>query len=132
MQLEMKRSLLIISLSLISFTTKAQDSNTYIQNDAAMFSNRYIFNSDGTFKHFFITDDGQVWYGRGNYFNKGKYRTLYFKDADTTMNEYNGWRIHYETNFQRVLVKKGYGFKSFEKNSNTGKPGVRLKKTAPN
>ncbi|MEM9051349.1 MAG: hypothetical protein AAGC47_04780 [Bacteroidota bacterium] len=115
-----------------SFVSKAQDSTLFIQSDAAMFSNEYVFYSDGTFKHFYTTDDGQVWYGTGNYFEKGKYRTLCFKAADTAMNQYNGWIIHYETNFQRVLVKKWYGYKSFEKNSNTGKPGIKLKKTTPN
>jgi hypothetical protein len=52
---------------------------------------------------------------------------LYFKEADTAMNLFEGWMIHYETNFQRVLVKKQYGFKSNERNSNTGKPSVKLK-----
>ena len=128
----MKRILLLLNLVLICFLTKAQDSTIYSQQDAAMFSNKYVFYSDGTFKHFYTTDDGQVWYGKGNYFDKGKYRTLYFHHADTTMNSYESWMIHYETNFQRVLVRKFYGFKSFENNSNTGKPRVKLKKTAHN
>jgi len=119
-------------LSMISFISKAQDSNVFMQRDASMFSNHYEFYSNGTFKHFYSTDDFQVWYGAGNYFDNGKYRTLYFKEADTTMNEYQGWKIYYETNFQRVLIKKGCGFKSFEKNSNTGKPGIKLRKKVPN
>jgi hypothetical protein len=123
----MKKNTLTFILSLFCFLSKAQDSTIYYQKDAAMFSNKYIFYSDGTFKHFYTTDDVQLWYGHGEYFDKGKYRTLYFKDADTKMNMYEGWLIHYETNFQRVLVKKFYGYKSYEKNSNTGKPGLKLK-----
>lgn len=117
-------------MSLISFISKAQDSTVYIQIDASMFNNYYVFYSNGTFKHFYTSDDGQVWYGKGKYFDNGKYRTLHFKEADTTMNEYEGLKVHHETNFQRVLIKKGYGFKSYEKNSNTGKPGIKLKKKA--
>jgi hypothetical protein len=123
------KQIVIIILILISSVCNAQDSTSYQQKDANMYSNKYVFFSNGTFKHFYITDDGQVWYGYGKYFDKGKYRTLYFKDADTSMNEYAGLMIHYETNFQRVFVKKWYGFKSFEQNSNTGRPGIRLKKT---
>ena len=118
---------MIMSLSLLCRICKAQDSTIYNQKDASMFSNKYVFYSNGTFKHFYLTDDGHVWYGQGNYLDEHKYRTLYFRDADTTMKSYEGWLIHYETNFQRVLVKKTYGFKSFERNSNTGKPSVKLK-----
>lgn len=123
----MKKILLILTLSLICTLSKAQDSTIYSQKDAILFSNKYIFYSDGTFKHFHATDDGQVWYGHGEYFDKDQYRTLYFRGADTTMNKYEGLIVHYETHFQRVLVKKTYGYKSFERNSNTGKPGVKLK-----
>lgn len=123
----MKKVTLTLILSLICVLSRAQDSSIYSQKDAAMFSNKYIFFSDGDFKHYYTTDDGQLWYGQGEYFDKGKYRTLYFRDADSTMNNYEGWLIHYETNFQRVLVKKFYGYKSLEKNSNTGKPGLKLK-----
>lgn len=131
MQLKMKQIAIII-LMLICSICKAQDSTSYYQKDAVLFSNKYTFFSDGTFKHFFMTDDLQVWYGSGKYVDKGKYRTLYFKDADTTMYEYKEWILNYETNFQRVLVKKQFGFKSFEKNLNTGKPRVKLKEIVPN
>lgn len=113
----------------ICTANRSDEGVRYEQEDASMFANWYVFFSDGTFQHFYMTDDCQIWYGRGRYSDEGKYRTLYFFEADCTMNDYPRWRIHYETNFQRILEKKKYGFKSPEKNSNTGKPGVKLTKT---
>ncbi len=117
---------LVFPFLFLSSKAIAQDSLVYSQKDAQLFSNSYTFFPDGTFKHFYLTDDGQVWYGKGNYFDDGKYRTLYFREADTTMKRYEGWKVYYETNFQRVLVRKKKGYKSYERNGNTGKPGVEL------
>lgn len=122
----MKKTTLVLLFSLMYIFSNAQDSTVYVQKDAAMFSNTYIFFSDGTFKHYYTTDDVQLWYGEGDYSDNGKHRTLYFRDADATLNDYEGWTIHYETHFQRVFVKKQFGFKSVERRSDARKRRLKL------
>ena len=76
-----------------------------------MFSNRYVFFEDGTFKHYYFTDDLQEWYGKGKFIDKGNKRTLYFLEADSTYKLGYG-KPHYETNFTRTLKIRGKKFKS--------------------
>jgi len=89
----------------------AQDSIVYHQSKLNMFSNKYVFFSNGTFKHYYQTDDGQLWYGFGEFEDKGRIRILKFKDPDLTM-KIDYMRIHYEANFNRKLVKRANKFKS--------------------
>lgn len=75
-----------------------------------MFSNKYVFYSNGIFKHYFQTDDAQIWYGTGIYKDRRK-RILKFNDPDLNFKrEY--FRIHYEANFELVLKRTKKGFKS--------------------
>ncbi len=89
----------------------AQDSIVVYQKDAVMFSNRYVFFEDGTFKHFLFTDDMQEWYGRGKFIDEINKRTLYFLDADSTYTRDYG-KLYYETNFIKTLIIRGKRFKS--------------------
>jgi hypothetical protein len=73
-----------------------------------------------------MTDDLQLWFGEGTYVDERKSRTLYFKDPVSKLKEFEGLIIHYETNFQRILRKKYYGYKSFEENANNGKHKTKL------
>jgi len=107
----MKNILTLLFICISAHFTAAQDSLVVSQKNAAMFSNTYIFYSNGTFKHFFFTDDFQVWYGRGEYQDRGKTRILRFDKADENYKP-AFISVHYEANFVRKLrIKKG-GFKS--------------------
>lgn len=88
----------------------AQDSIVVFQEKAAMFSNKYVFYNNGTFKHYFITDDGQIRYGVGTYKDLGCTRTLYFGEKDNSFNP-ELYTI-FETNFNRKLTKHGEKFVS--------------------
>lgn len=85
-----------------------QDSLIVYQKDASLFSNIYIFYSNGTFKHFYQTDDLQTWYGRGNFSDIKNERVLKFGIPDTLSKDYG--KVHYESNFKRKLVIKGNSF----------------------
>ena len=97
----------------ISFSQNRQlnDSLTVFQQEASLFSNSYIFYSNGTFKHFFNTDDGHTWYGTGTYEDKGNKRVLKFGDPDLNFKKEFG-SIHYESNFERTLKISGKKFLS--------------------
>lgn len=105
----------------------AQDSLVYTQSNSVMFSNRYVFFNDGTFKHYFHTDDGRVWYGVGKFTDKGRKRTLNFKDADLTFNKYIEL-TRFECNFQRILLKRGKTYKSLDYYYTSRKKHVRFKR----
>jgi hypothetical protein len=116
---------ILIIASYISLPTMAlsQDSLLVYQKEATFFSNKYIFYTDGTFKHYFFTDDLQVWFGKGKYTDKGKIRTLKFGDPEMK-NELNGWIIHYEANFTRKLKISGNMFISLDYYHSTRKKYV--------
>jgi hypothetical protein len=88
----------------------AQDSLVLFQEKASMFSNKYVFFSNGTFRHEYLTDDLQMWYGTGTYLDKGMTRILQFGSAELI--DETSFLIHYEANFQRKLKKFGKKFKS--------------------
>lgn len=96
----------------------AQDSTIVYQENARMFSNKYIFYSNGKFRHFFLTDDGQVWYGVGTYKDQNENRILRFSDADTSYKF--AFRIRYESNFLRTLKIQGKSFRSEDFYGTTG------------
>jgi hypothetical protein len=62
--------------------SEAQDTLNYRQKDASLFSNTYAFYSNGTFEHFFRTDDFQTWYGRGHYKSFRNRYQLTFEKAE--------------------------------------------------
>ena len=96
---------------IISAQIDAQDSTVVHQKYAAMFSNRYIFYSNNSFKHYFETDDLQTWYGIGNYKDAAGYRILKFGEADSSVKQEFGV-VHYESNFKRKLKISGKKIKS--------------------
>jgi hypothetical protein len=100
----------------------AQDSIVVFQEKAAMFSNKYVFYNNGTFKHYFMTDDGQIRYGVGTYKDLGCTRTLYFGEKDSLLK--SELTLIYETNFKRKLVKRGNKFKSKDYYSTSRKQRV--------
>lgn len=105
-----KYSLGLLFTLFIDINLSAQDSIVVFQEKAAMFSNEYVFYNNYSFKHYFITDDGQIRYGVGTYKDLGCTRTLYFGEKDNNFNP----RLHtiYETNFKRRLHKRGKKFVS--------------------
>lgn len=107
------RNTILAILLIISNSNRAigQDSTVVFQEKTSLFSNQYIFFSNGTFKHFFYTDDGQVWYGAGTYKDQSRNRVLQFADADTTF-ESGSLLIRHESNFNRILKKRGKKFRS--------------------
>jgi hypothetical protein len=105
----------------------AQDSIVFTQSNSVMFSNRYVFFNDGTFKHYFHTDDGRVWYGVGKFTDKGRKRTLKFEDADLTFNK-NIELTRFESNFQRIILKRGKAYKSIDYYYTSKKKYVRFKR----
>ena len=60
----------------------AQDTLVFTQKNSAMFSNKYfLYPKSKTFEHKFLTDDLQIWYGKGTYeILKGK---LYLNFGDS-------------------------------------------------
>ncbi|GAA4314525.1 hypothetical protein GCM10023183_34750 [Nibribacter koreensis] len=88
-----------------------------------MFSNKYVFYENGTFKHYYSTDDGQLWYGVGKYFDKGRERTLKFGEADTNFKLEYGL-VHYETGIERIMIKKRRTFISTDYHNTTTKEKV--------
>jgi len=118
-------------LILIIQNTYSQDSITYTQSNSIMFSNKYVFFKNGTFKHYYQTDDGQYWYGIGTFIDKGCKRILKFGDADLTYKKDFGL-IHYEANFQRILRKRGKKYKSIDYYYTSRKKHVRFKQITTN
>ena len=113
-------------LILLSYCyTYSQDSIVYSQSKSVMFSNKYVFFKNGTFKHYFQTDDGQIWYGIGTFIDKGRKRTLKFEDADLNYKREFGL-VHYESNFKRVLIRCGKQYKSEDYYCTTRKKNVRF------
>ena len=86
----------------------AQDSVVVYQEKANLFSNNYVFFPNKTFKHYFVTDDLQVWYGTGTYTDNRKIRTLRFGTPDSTYKTI--LQVHYESNFERELKISGEKF----------------------
>jgi hypothetical protein len=78
-----------------------------------MFTNEYVFFKDGSFKHYFKTDDGQIWYGVGKYKDIRRTRVLKFDNTDLNLKN-NSLFINYEVNFERILKKCKKGFKSYD------------------
>lgn len=101
----------LITLGILAIPALAQDSLVVYQKNASMFTNQYVFFKDATFKHYFFTDDGQVWYGKGNFIDKGNKRILKFGNPDLNYKLEFG-TIHYEANFEREIKKSGARFKS--------------------
>jgi|GEM_PF-3824543 len=100
-----------LTFMILSFTRLcAQDSMILRQSNAAMFSNVYVFYSNGTFKHYYKTDDLQIWYGCGTYKDRFGTRILLFGDADSTYK--TRCLLHYEVNFRRKLRKRGNTYSS--------------------
>lgn len=101
---------IIILTLFFTINVFAQDSIVSEQSKSVMFSNWYVFYPDSTFKHYFKTDDGQLWYGVGIFEDHGRKRVLKFKDPDLNFK----WivRAHYESNFERILIHRKSGFKS--------------------
>ena len=89
----------------------AQDSLVVKQRNSVMFSNYYVFYNDGTFKHYYQTDDLQIWYGIGNFQDQGRKRILKFKNPDMNFRR-EFILVHYEANFERTLLRKRNSFKS--------------------
>lgn len=125
--IKIKSKLSIIAISLlIAGNLYSQDSIVFSQSSARLFNNQYVFFKDGTFKHYFQTDDGQLWYGVGEFTDKGQKRILRFKDADLSYKKTFG-SIHYESNFQRTLIKCGKEYKSLDYYYTSRKKYVRFK-----
>ncbi len=83
-----------------------QDSTMYCQENASMFSNCYVFYSDGTFKHYLVTDDFYGHYGKGKYEDKGQRRFLYYGKLDSSYDNYDDKLYTKEVNSLQVLKKK--------------------------
>lgn len=120
-----------IILTLIIQNLYSQDSIIFTQSKSRMFSNQYVFFKDGTFKHYYQTDDGQFWYGKGTFTDKRNKRILKFGDVDLSYKQ-NFVLIHYEANFQRILYKRGKEYKSIDYYYTSKKKYVRFKEIKPN
>ncbi|MES2286099.1 MAG: hypothetical protein V4547_10455 [Bacteroidota bacterium] len=123
--------LLSVTSILIIQNTYSQDSIVFTQSNSIMFSNKYVFFKNGSFKHYYQTDDGQFWYGAGKYADKGNKRVLKFEDADLSYKKDFGL-VHYESNFQRILFKRGKEYKSIDYYYTSRKKHVRFKEIKPN
>ncbi len=97
-----------ILLALNCCYVAAQDSVVVYQEKANLFSNSYVFFQNKTFKHYFVTDDLQIWYGTGTYTDNRKMRTLRFGAPDSTYS--TSLQVHYESNFERELRMSGENF----------------------
>lgn len=107
-----KSRLLSICFFLCFVKGSAQDSLTVKQYKSVMFFNEYVFYSPiYTFTHTYQTDDGQIWYGTGTYEDKGRKRILSFTDPEVNFKPAY-LDVHYEANFERVLIRCKKGFKS--------------------
>ena len=96
-----------------------------------MFSNKYVFFKNGTFKHYFQTDDAQFWYGIGTYTDNGRKRILKFEDIDKSYKKDFGL-LHYEANFQRILFKRRKEFKSIDYYYTSRKKNIYFREIKPN
>src|SRR3990167_9694713 len=123
---KIKISFVLVIILTIS-NLHAQDSIVYIQSNSVLFSNRYVFFNDGTFKHYFHTDDGQTWFGVGEFTDKGRKRILNFKDSDLTLIK-NRELTHFESNFKRILLKRGKIYKSIDYYYTSRKKYVQFKR----
>lgn len=124
----MKIGLTIFFFITVKLYSLPKDSIIVYEKGGGKWSNSYIFYCDGVFKHFFATDDGQVWYGKGIYKDSKFRRTLIFKEADSTSELESMFRVHYEVNFERKLRIKGRKFKSRDYYGTTRKRFVWLEK----
>jgi hypothetical protein len=103
--------LFLLLFYIVCTSLSAQDSVKVYQKNAALFSNYYVFYPDETFKHYFVTDDGGIWYGVGTYSDKCKRRILRFENPDFK-NPPQPFGILYESNFVRTLRISGKRFLS--------------------
>lgn len=101
----------LLTLLLNTVIIYSQDSIIYSQKTAVMFSNEYVFFNNGRFKHYYKTDDGQIWYGTGTFIDKGRKRILKFEDPDLNYKIEFG-KLHHESNFKRILIRRGNKYKS--------------------
>ena len=122
---------LLFSALLIIQNIYSQDSIVFSQSNSKMFSNKYVFFKNGTFKHYYQTDDGQYWYGVGEYIDKGRKRILKFEDADLSYKKDFGL-VHYESNFQRIIFKRGKEYKSIDYYYTSRKKYIRFEEIKPN
>ena len=119
----MKRVLKLLTLvQIFCSSSYGQDSIVVFQKNESLFSNEYIFYSNGTFKHYYETDDFQTWYGKGKFKDKGRKRILTFGDPDLSYKKDYG-KLHYESNFERTLkirrrqfISRDYYFNSRKRN----------------
>ena len=126
LKIKSKLSIIVISLFVAgNLYSQDKDSIVFHQSNARLFHNQYVFFKDGTFKHYFQTDDGQFWYGVGEFTDKGRKRILRFRDVDLNY-KINFGLIHYESNFQRTLIKCGKEFKSLDYYHTSRKKHVRF------
>ncbi|WP_405413972.1 hypothetical protein [Maribacter sp. Asnod1-A12] len=86
----MKKQFLILTLILISKQLFAQDTLVFSQKNSSMFSNKYyLFPESKVFEHRYNTDDGQLWYGKGNYEIKRNKLFLSFRDSEKAIKSKN-------------------------------------------
>ncbi|UII24259.1 hypothetical protein [Fulvivirga ligni] len=121
----MKYVFILLTCCLSSSIVCAQDSTVYYQENAISFNNEYIFYSDNTFKHYYYTDDGQVWYGKGAYFDRRKSRILKFEEPDSTFSP-EQVKVHYESGFKRKLKWKSTILLSEDYYNTTNKGQITL------
>jgi hypothetical protein len=112
---------LLILFVLASNLVSAQDSVVVSQRESIMFSNKYVFYKNGIFKHYFHTDDLQLWYGKGTYKDKGKTRYLNFGGKDLSFERAGGFSTKHEVNFTRKLKKRNEYFLSKDYYNTTNK-----------
>ncbi len=86
----MKKLLLLLIFMLTIMSLKAQDTLTFSQKNSSMFSNKYfLYPKSKTFEHKYMTDDLQIWYGKGTYeILKGKIH-LNFGDSEKDIKAIN-------------------------------------------
>ncbi|SHK38201.1 hypothetical protein SAMN04488007_2908 [Maribacter aquivivus] len=90
LSLIMKKQFLFSIFVFISMQLFAQDTLVFSQENSSMFSNRYFLNPESkTFEHKYNTDDGQLWYGEGNYEIKRNRLFLRFGDSEKAIKSDN-------------------------------------------
>jgi hypothetical protein len=106
----MKKSLLLLIFVLTIMNLSAQDTLTFSQTNSSMFSNKYyLYPKSKTFEHKYMTDDLQIWYGKGKYeIIKGKLH-LNFGDSEKNIKEVSKIsKIYDKSNFSDTLKIQFY------------------------
>jgi len=86
----MKKSLLLLIFVLIITNLSAQDTLVFSQENSAMFSNKYmLYPKSNTFEHKYMTDDLQIWYGKGTYEIRKRKIILSFGDSEKDIKKTN-------------------------------------------